>query len=131
MVPVGELPRHMLLSAERYLTGRVIPGSRVIATGIYSTFQNSTNSKSSGAVALRTPYLRVIGLEIDADGAGRTGSRVFTAEEEEEFQALARSGKGMEGGGGSLYERFAGSIGPSIYGNVGKCRHLVVIKTCG
>jgi DNA replication licensing factor MCM5 len=43
MVPVGELPRHMLLSAERYLTGRVVPGSRVIATGIYSTFQSSKN----------------------------------------------------------------------------------------
>jgi len=43
MVPVGELPRHMLLSVERYLTGRVVPGSRVIATGIYSTFQSAKN----------------------------------------------------------------------------------------
>lgn len=43
MVPVGELPRHMLLSAERYLTGKVVPGSRVIATGIYSTFQSAKN----------------------------------------------------------------------------------------
>lgn len=43
MVPVGELPRHMLLSADRYLTGRVVPGSRVIATGIYSTFQSARN----------------------------------------------------------------------------------------
>lgn len=41
MVPVGELPRHMLLSADRYLTGQVVPGSRVIATGIYSTFQSA------------------------------------------------------------------------------------------
>ena len=47
MVPVGELPRHMLLSAERYLTVRVVPGSRVIATGIYSTFQSA---KSVGVV---------------------------------------------------------------------------------
>ena len=39
MVPVGELPRHMLLSADRYLTGKVVPGSRVIATGIYSTYE--------------------------------------------------------------------------------------------
>lgn len=39
MVPVGELPRHMLLSVDRNLTGKVVPGSRVIATGIYSTFQ--------------------------------------------------------------------------------------------
>lgn len=40
MVPVGELPRHMLLSADRHLTGKVVPGSRIIATGIYSTFQS-------------------------------------------------------------------------------------------
>lgn len=39
MVPVGELPRHMLLSADRFLTGKVVPGSRVIATGIYSTYE--------------------------------------------------------------------------------------------
>jgi DNA replication licensing factor MCM5 len=44
MVPVGELPRHMLLSADRYLTGQVVPGSRVIATGIYSTFQSAKNA---------------------------------------------------------------------------------------
>ena len=43
MVPVGELPRHMLLSADRYLTGRVVPGSRIIATGVYSTFQSAKN----------------------------------------------------------------------------------------
>jgi DNA replication licensing factor MCM5 len=43
MVPVGELPRHMLLSADRSLTGQVVPGSRVIATGIYSTFQSAKN----------------------------------------------------------------------------------------
>ena len=43
MVPVGELPRHMLLSADRYLTGKVVPGSRVIATGIYSTFEPTRN----------------------------------------------------------------------------------------
>lgn len=43
MVPVGELPRHMLLSTDRYLTGRMVPGSRVIVTGIYSTFQSVKN----------------------------------------------------------------------------------------
>lgn len=43
MVPVGELPRHMLLSADRYLTGKVVPGSRVIVTGIYSTFESAKN----------------------------------------------------------------------------------------
>ena len=43
MVPVGELPRHILLSADRYLTGKVVPGSRIIATGIYSTFNSAKN----------------------------------------------------------------------------------------
>jgi DNA replication licensing factor MCM5 len=41
MVPVGELPRHMMMHAERYLTGKVVPGSRIIVTGIYSTFAPS------------------------------------------------------------------------------------------
>jgi DNA replication licensing factor MCM5 len=46
MVPVGELPRHMLLSVDRYLTAKVVPGSRIIATGIYSTFQSARNVRS-------------------------------------------------------------------------------------
>lgn len=143
MVPVGELPRHVLLSADRcvcpsaflpqelmiwssYLTGKVVPGTRVIATGIYSTFQagksvraspplpsaslTSSSQKSGGAIALRTPYLRVLGLEIDTDGRGR-GARNFTAEEEEEFGEMAR--------GEGFYERFSKSIAPSIFGSDG------------
>jgi DNA replication licensing factor MCM5 len=111
MVPVGELPRHMMLQAERYLTGRVVPGSRIIATGIYSTFApQSKNKNSSGAPALRQPYLRVLGIELDTSLASAPGSRVFTPEEEEEFQQMSRSE--------ALYDRFAASVAPSIYGNL-------------
>lgn len=39
-VPVGELPRHVLLSADRELTNRVVPGSRATIMGIYSVFQS-------------------------------------------------------------------------------------------
>lgn len=69
MVPVGELPRHLILSADRYvrrrvrkvkggastadarrahryLTGKVVPGSRLIATGVYSTFQSGKSRVS-------------------------------------------------------------------------------------
>ncbi|KGB79587.2 minichromosome maintenance protein 5 (cell division control protein 46) [Cryptococcus deuterogattii R265] len=110
MVPVGELPRHMMLHAERYLTGKVVPGSRIIATGIYSTFApNHKSQKTSGAPALRQPYLRVLGIELDSSAAS-SGLRVFTPEEEEEFQQLAKSD--------GLYERFANSVAPSIYGNL-------------
>ncbi|KAK2462030.1 hypothetical protein APHAL10511_006493 [Amanita phalloides] len=112
MVPVGELPRHILLSSDRYLTGKVVPGSRVITTGIYSTFQSSKN-KSAGAIALRQPYLRVIHLELTSpSGAGGSNpfGVQFSPEEEEEFAEMARS----EG----FYERFARSVGPSIYGSL-------------
>jgi DNA replication licensing factor MCM5 len=46
MVPVGDLPRHIILSTDRYNTGQVVPGSRVIVTGIYSTFNSSKNVRN-------------------------------------------------------------------------------------
>lgn len=110
MVPVGELPRHMVLQAERYLTGVVVPGSRVIVTGIYSTFAAGKNKNSSGAPALRQPYLRVVGMELDSSNAAGGGSKNFSAEEEEEFLRLSRSD--------DLYERFAKSVAPSIFGSL-------------
>ncbi|KAF3307716.1 minichromosome maintenance protein 5 [Orbilia oligospora] len=85
-VPVGELPRHVLLSADRYLTNRVIPGSR----------------------SIRTPYLRVVGIEADVDHTTK-GSAIFSEEEEQEFLEMSRNP--------NLYEVFANSIAPSIYGN--------------
>ncbi|CAK5279944.1 unnamed protein product [Mycena citricolor] len=113
MVPVGELPRHMLLSVDRFLTGRVVPGSRVVATGIYTTFQAAKN-KNAGAAALRQPYLRVVHLEMSSGPISGSGSNPFglqfTPEEEEEFGAMARS----EG----FYERFAKSVSPSVYGSL-------------
>ncbi|KAL1761022.1 MCM2/3/5 family-domain-containing protein [Schizophyllum commune] len=113
MVPVGELPRHLLLSADRNLTGKVVPGSRVVVTGIFSTFQSAKN-RSNNAAALRQPYIRVVHLEtMSAAGAG-AGSNPFglqfSPEEEEEFGEMARSE--------NFYERFAKSVGPSIYGSL-------------
>ncbi|KAG1716329.1 hypothetical protein ID866_813 [Astraeus odoratus] len=112
MVPVGELPRHMLLSADRYLTGKVVPGSRIIATGIYSTF-NSSRNKSAGAAALRQPYLRLAHVEMSSPSAGSVSNPFgaqFSPEEEEEFVEMARSE--------NFYERFAKSVAPSIYGSL-------------
>ncbi|PAV21848.1 MCM-domain-containing [Pyrrhoderma noxium] len=114
MVPVGELPRHMLLSADRYLTGKVVPGSRVIATGIYSTYEAAKTKSGGGAAALRNPYLRVIHLELSSPTTASGGSNPFgvqfSPEEEEEFGQMARSE--------NFYERFAKSVAPSIYGSL-------------
>ncbi|TFY60482.1 hypothetical protein EVG20_g7401 [Dentipellis fragilis] len=113
MVPVGELPKHIVLSADRYLTGQVVPGSRVIATGMYSAFQTAKN-KSAGAAALRTPYIRLVHLEMSSPTAGAGGLNPFglqfTPEEEEEFGEMARSD--------GFYERFAKSVAPSIFGSL-------------
>ncbi|VDB93515.1 unnamed protein product [Peniophora sp. CBMAI 1063] len=113
MVPVGELPRHMLLSADRYLTGQVVPGSRVIATGIYSTY-SSGKDKSAGAAALRSTYLRLVNLELSSPSVGGGGANPFgvqfSPEEEEEFGEMARSD--------GFYERFAKSVAPSIFGSL-------------
>ncbi|CDR43656.1 CYFA0S12e02916g1_1 [Cyberlindnera fabianii] len=106
MVPVGEMPRHVLLSADRYLTNKVIPGTRCTITGIYSTFQSKMKGPSS--VAIRNPYVKVIGIETDVDH-NAAGNVIFTEEEEEEFLELSRRP--------DLYEAFAKSIAPSIYGN--------------
>ncbi|KAF4966658.1 hypothetical protein FZEAL_10628 [Fusarium zealandicum] len=109
-VPVGELPRHVLISADRYLTNRVVPGSRCTVMGIFSIYQNkaSKSSSTSGAVAIRTPYLRAVGMQTDIDQAAK-GNVTFSEEEEQEFLELSRRP--------DLYSVMADCIAPSIYGN--------------
>ncbi|RHZ34095.1 hypothetical protein DYB26_014529 [Aphanomyces astaci] len=122
VVPTGEMPRHLLLSCDRYLVDKASPGTRVSILGISSVFNAK---KQVGAVAIRTPYLRVVGIEvpssllssplmhddiqqINEEGAGRA-KVVFTPREEEIFADMARDP--------NLYEKLSASIAPSIYGD--------------
>ncbi|KIE00550.1 DNA replication licensing factor mcm5, partial [Metarhizium majus ARSEF 297] len=109
-VPVGELPRHVLISADRYLTNRVVPGSRCTVMGIFSIYQNkaSKNSSTTGAVAIRTPYLRAVGIQTDLDQTAK-GHVSYSEEEEQEFLEMSRRP--------DLYNIMADCIAPSIYGN--------------
>ena len=78
------------------------------------TILESVQRGSSGAVAVRQPYLRLLHLELDSamsTGTSAFGSR-FSPQEEEEFAHMARS----EG----FYDRFALSVAPSIYGTLGE-----------
>ncbi|KAI9017520.1 MCM2/3/5 family-domain-containing protein [Gaertneriomyces semiglobifer] len=109
MVPTGELPRHLLLSADRFLTNKVVPGTRVTITGIFSIFSMGRDKRSGAAIAVRAPYLRVVGMQVDMDANGR-GMRSFTEAEEEEFLNMSRRE--------NLYEDFALNIAPSIYGHL-------------
>ncbi|ORX49392.1 MCM-domain-containing protein [Hesseltinella vesiculosa] len=107
MVPVGDLPRHTVLNADRWLTSRAVPGMRTVIMGIYSIYQ-SKSAKSAGAAAVRTPYIRVVGLQVDQHNGSR-GRAIFTDAEEEEFIRMSREPQ--------LYDTFAASIAPSIFGN--------------
>ncbi|KAI9740475.1 MAG: minichromosome maintenance protein 5 [Cirrosporium novae-zelandiae] len=108
-VPVGELPRHILVSAERYLTNRVVPGSRCTVMGVFSIYQAKGSKKNAAsAVAIRNPYIRAIGVHSDVDHTAK-GAAIFSEEEEQEFLEMSRRP--------DLYEVFANCIAPSIYGN--------------
>src|SRR5258706_7357973 len=78
--------------------------------------QRSKNSQ--GARALRTAYLRVCHLELstgESVSTGGLGGQRWTAREEEEFAEMAR----YRDDKGGIYERFARSVAPSIYGSEG------------
>lgn len=111
MVPVGEMPRNILMTCDRYLTNRVVPGTRVTIVGIYSIYQSKRrNAQGSGGVAIRNPYIKILGIQTDLETAGVWNSMtMFSEEEEEEFLQLSRRP--------DLYELFANSIAPSIYGS--------------
>uniref|UniRef100_A0A0D9VM69 DNA replication licensing factor MCM5 n=1 Tax=Leersia perrieri TaxID=77586 RepID=A0A0D9VM69_9ORYZ len=105
-VPTGELPRNMLLSVDRHLVQTIVPGTRLTVIGIYSVYQTSANQK--GAVGVKQPYIRVVGLEQSRD-ANSNGPSNFTLDEEMEFKEFAQRP--------DAYAKICSMIGPSIYGH--------------
>ncbi|KAL1819710.1 hypothetical protein DCAR_0416014 [Daucus carota subsp. sativus] len=109
-VPTGELPRNMLLSVDRHLVQTIVPGTRLTIMGIYSIFQAANSSSShKGAVAVRQPYIRVVGIEQTSEANSR-GPTNFSVDEIEEFKKFASEG--------DPYEKVCSKIAPSIFGHV-------------
>jgi len=111
-VPNGEMPRHLQLYCDRYLTEQVVPGNRVTITGIYSIKKAGPSGKRDGdsGVGIRKPYLRVVGIHVETTGPGRSsGNITITPEDEEEFRRLAARP--------DVFDVVARSIAPSIYGS--------------
>ncbi|KAL5774849.1 hypothetical protein ACOSP7_012406 [Xanthoceras sorbifolium] len=108
-VPTGELPRNMLLSIDRHLVQTIVPGTRLTIMGIYSIFQAANSSAShKGAVAVRQPYIRVVGIE-DTNETSSRGPAAFTAEEIEDFKKFASQP--------DAYKTICSKIAPSIFGH--------------
>ena len=113
LVPVGEMPRNLQMSCDRYLTNKVVPGARVTVVGIYSIYNSKKNigtSRGDGGVAIRNPYIKVLGLQTDIDTNTFYNSlSMFSEEEEEEFLQMSRNP--------NIYDLITKSIAPSIFGN--------------
>ncbi|GFX66513.1 DNA replication licensing factor mcm5-A [Trichonephila clavipes] len=112
-VPHGEMPRHIQLYCDRNLCERVVPGNRVTVLGIYSIKKVSRPKKGAAeksSIGIRNPYVRVVGISVMTEGAGRSTGITFTPEEEETFRYLASSP--------NILDRITKSIAPSIYGSV-------------
>ncbi|GJP29474.1 hypothetical protein CLOM_g16744 [Closterium sp. NIES-68] len=110
-VPTGEMPRSVLLAVDRSLVQRISPGTRITVFGIFSIFQSADKAKSRGAmaIAIRQPYLRVVGVEMASDGAARSNASSFTTDEEAEFKDFSRQN--------DVYGAISSQIAPSIFGH--------------
>ncbi|XP_032442655.1 DNA replication licensing factor MCM5 [Xiphophorus hellerii] len=112
-VPHGEMPRHMQLYCDRYLCDRVVPGNRVTIMGIYSIKKVAAAKKAGRekgvGVGIRSSYLRVVGIQMDTEGAGRGATGSVSPQEEEQLRSLAASP--------GIYGSLASSMAPSIYGS--------------
>jgi DNA replication licensing factor MCM5 len=107
-VPTGELPRNMLLAVDRNLVQSIVPGTRVTVMGIYSIYQASNSTVQRGAVAIRQPYIRVVGIEQATEATSGVSSS-FTVDEEMEFKEFAQRP--------DSYTRLCAMIAPSIFGH--------------
>lgn len=58
---------------------------------------------------IRSPYLRVVGIQVEMGGHGRADQFSLLPEEERQFQTLAKNP--------DVYNLISRSIAPSIYGS--------------
>ena len=107
------------------LVDAVAPGARISVVAISSLF-NSGARERLGAAAIRTPYLRVVGIE-DATGTGQRAAS-FTPDEEQKFREASgppsptpfqidHTYSAQFARQPDVYERLVASIAPSISGD--------------
>jgi len=115
-VPTGDLPRSMMCLVDRKLCSAVSPGTRVTAVGILSVFQSReggmgkrSGDKGAATVAVRQPYLRIVGFQEDVLNGDTARKPTFSVEEEARFKAFASTPKADQ----EIFSRVA----PQIFGH--------------
>lgn len=119
-VPTGELPRNLLMAVERTLVQKIVPGTRVSVVGIYSIFQTGQQSGgvAKGAVAIRQPYLRVVGMDHHASSESSWGGD-FRSSSSSSFQADGIDEQAFKefAAKPDVYKIVTDRIAPSIFGH--------------
>lgn len=64
-MPTGELPQNMTLIVDRHLVGKISPGTRITAIGIYSIYQVHTADSAAASSQCVTSGMRIMGSAID------------------------------------------------------------------
>ena len=54
-IPTGEVPRTYQVCCQRDLVNKLVPGTRVTITGVYTTMDKKYNNR--GAQGIRQPYI--------------------------------------------------------------------------
>lgn len=108
-VPTGELPRNVTVICDRSLVGTVSPGTRVTVVGVYTiqSGKDAGGKDSKGAVAIRQPFFRVVGMQQEEDSSRQAPQ--FDMAEVETFKAFARKP--------NTQERVFAMIAPQIFGS--------------
>lgn len=101
-VPTGDMPRHLHLNVTRYLCDKVIPGDRVYAHGVLTSY----NNKGMESDGINHSYLHVLGIQKHTKGKGEC--LVFDVEETNDFVSLASQP--------DIHNMIFKSIAPAIYG---------------
>ncbi|EHY65951.1 minichromosome maintenance deficient protein 5 [Nematocida ausubeli] len=80
-LPTGEIARHLMITAADGLVDRVIPGSSVTITGVYSV----------GNTKMNIPYIKAMGISVCEQQMGVLSAQRAVRKVQKKFTSLSRS----------------------------------------
>eukprot|EP00922_Rhytidocystis_sp_ex-Travisia-forbesii_P040223 GHVS01059853.1.p1 GENE.GHVS01059853.1~~GHVS01059853.1.p1 ORF type:complete len:857 (+),score=134.96 GHVS01059853.1:102-2672(+) len=101
-VPVGDVPRSVVLNAFGYCCGELRPGERVNIHGVLSNYNPLGDKYDAETV----PYIQV--LAYDKLASDHSQDLHFSVQEAIEFQSMVRSG--------NIHDRIFRSVAPALFG---------------
>lgn len=105
-IPTGEVPRTYQVVCERDLVDKLVPGTRVTITGVYTIMEKKSLDRN--LVGLKLPYIVCYSYTTEASGSRRLAPN-FTSADKERFENLGRKT--------DIYKMVTDSIGESIFGH--------------